>query len=144
MRGAVPNVNINGVRLPLAGGTCKTMLLVYFALCLECMKGYFGKTVNSLRDRISGHRSHMKHMTNANDSFVIDETNCMAAHAYFHHNICDNKGFNQLYKFSIAEIVSGPGSILRREQHYINKYRTFVPLGLNISNPIGLKALLTS
>ena len=142
MMGNVPVMTINRVKLHLAGGNCKTALLIYFSICSECKKPYSGKTINSLRDRISGHRSHMKEMINANDDLLIDDNNCLAAHAYFKHNVTDNKGFNHLYKFSIAEILSDPSIILRREQYYMNKYKTFVPFGLNVSNPIGLKALL--
>ena len=51
-------------------------------------------------------------------------------------------GYAELYTFSIVEKDVTPKNLVIREQHFINKYHTFVPLGLNISNPIGLHALL--
>ena len=77
------------------------------------------------------------------DHFMIDDYNCLAAHAYFCHDVKDNDGFNSLYRFSIVQMLCEPKLLLRREQYYINTYKTFVPYGLNVSNPIGLHALLT-
>ena len=105
-----------------------------------------GKTVNMLRTRINGHRSHLTDMSMADinsDTLMIDDKNCLAAHAYFCHDVRDNTGFNSLYKFSSVQMLCDPKLLLRREQYYINTYKTFVPYGLNISNPIGLHALLT-
>ena len=146
MMGGVPFVNIRGAQLHLSGGNCQTSLLIYLGICVECSKPYMGKTVNELRTRINGHRSHLKEMKTADtcsDEFVIDDTNCLAAHAYFCHGIKESKGFNLLYKFSIVQKLCDPKLLLRREQFYINTYKTFVPHGLNVSNPIGLHALLT-
>ena len=146
MMGETPSIDIRGASVFLAGGNCKTSLLIYLAICLECTKPYMGKTVNMLRNRINGHRSHLKDMLTADkntNELLIDDTNCLAAHAYFCHGTIDNKGFNLLYKFSIVQILCDPKLLLRREQFYINTYKTFVPYGLNVSNPIGLHALLT-
>ena len=72
---------------------------------------------------------------------VTDE-NCLAAHLAIDHAISTSKGFNENYRFSILEHVSTPSNLLRREQYYINLVYTFQPFGLNIADPIGLKARL--
>ena len=141
MMGEVSSVDIRGAQLLLAGGNCQTTLLIYLGICVACLKPYMGKTINELRCRINGHRSHLKEILSADlckNDLLIDDTNCLAAHARFCHCVKDNKSFNLLYKFSIVQKLHDPNLLLRREQFYINKYKTFVPFGLNVSNPIGL------
>ena len=76
------------------------------------------------------------------DELIVDDTNCLAAHALLCHDIKHSKGSNNLYRFSIVQKLCDPKLLLRREQFYINEYRTLIPLGLNLSNPIGLQALI--
>ena len=72
-------------------------------------------------------------------SLEVTDENCLAAHISEFHS---NESFNDSYKFSVIEHVPSPDMLLIREQHYINSLRTFRPFGLNLSNPIGLKAKL--
>ena len=141
MMGEIPHVEINGRLLHFDGGKCRSKCLIYLAMCNHCLKFYIGKTIQELRCKISGHRSFTKSF-NRNEE--VSDENCLAAHLTSMHGVIDSKGFNSSYKFSIIEHVSSPGSLLTREQLHINSYKTFSPFGLNIANPIGLKAKLVS
>ena len=116
---------------------CKSLCIIYFAQCIHCLKCYIGKTIQELRSSIAGHRAH----SFAPLSEVTDE-NCLAAHLTVDHSINGSDGFNKSYKFSVLEHVSTPRVLLTREQFHINSLRTFQPFGLNMSDPIGLKARL--
>ena len=76
----------------------------------------------------------------------MTDENCLAAHLMVEHGIKprDVNAFNRSYKFSIAEHVDTPALLKEREQKRINKWKTFRPFGLNLSNPIGIKAKLIS
>ena len=71
----------------------------------------------------------------------VDDKNTLAVHAYFVHNVKTNEEFNKLYKFSVV-VHLNPSSLQTSEQHYINKFQSFVPFGLNVDNPAGLQAIL--
>ena len=53
------------------------------------------------------------------------------------HSIRTMTGFNSLYKFFIIRHVEKEQLVIS-EQFFINKYFTYKPYGLNVSNPIGL------
>ena len=141
MMGETPHVKVNTKVLRLDGGNCKSSCLIYVAICTHCSKCYFGKTIQALRDRISGHRSFMNIFDRKDE---VSDENCLAAHVITQHNVNDSPGFNLSYKFSVVEHVSAPKLLLTKEQLYINSFRTFRPFGLNTDNPIGLKAQLVS
>ena len=135
---------INGLTLKCEGGNCLSKNIVYFAICQSCIKdnllvGYFGKTVTPLRERVSGHRNRIKDVQNSDS--ILDDSNSLATHAFSKHKIKTNKDFNTNFKFSIG-CRCDPKILETREQHYINKYKTYHPLGLNMANPIGLPGRL--
>ena len=139
MMGNVSSLVIKGKTLHLAGGDCKTKNCIYVAECPECKKYYFGKTTQRLNKRIAGHRNKINGIESETE---FDDFNSLAAHAFFDHDITSVEGFNSLYKFSIANQLHNPSNLLVSEQSFINKYETFFPYGLNIANPIGLRAIL--
>ena len=121
------------------GGNCKSSCVIYLSQCRHCFKYYVGKTIQELRSRIAGHCAQTKSF----DPLIeVTDENCLAAHMVKDHSINDSDSFNDSYRFSILEHVSTPSVLLSREQFYINSLRTFQPFGLNLSDPIGLKARL--
>ena len=136
---SVPFIEFQDKTLRFVGGNCKSSNIIYLARCVHCTLKYFGKTTQTLRERISGHRTFINSFKPGSE--VTDE-NCLAAHVKSRHGVTNTKGFNEAYKFSVVEFVSTPGNLLTREQKYINSFRTFSPFGLNIANPIGLRPIL--
>lgn len=113
--------------------------IIYLDRCVHCTLKYFGKTTQTLCERISGHRTFINSFKPGSE--VTDE-NCLAVHVKSRHGVTNTKGFNEAYKFSVVEFVYTPGNLLTREQKYINSFRTFYPFGLNIAKPIGLRPIL--
>ena len=54
-----------------------------------------------------------------------------------------NKMIFHPHEVFVVEYVNNPNNLLEREQSYVNRYKTFTPYGLNISNPAGVGGLLT-
>ena len=81
-------------------------------------------------------------MRSFDPTLEVTDENCLVAHLATEHFIKGSEGFNEGYKFSVVEHVSTPNMLLIREQFYINSLKTFLPFGLNLSNPIGLRAKL--
>ena len=134
-------VESNGVKVDCTGGNCKTRGLTYAATCQICMKVYVGKTVNSLRERVNGHRSvfydvikHTKsfYTSNKND---IDENQVLGLHLFVDHDKIERGDFNLSYKFDILRVCS-PNRLRLNEQFYIDSLKTVIPYGLNIINSI--------
>ena len=136
---SVPFIEFQDKTLRFVGGNCKSSNIIYLARCVHCTLKYFGKTTQTLRERISGHRTFINSFKPGSE--VTDE-NCLAAHVKSRYGVTNTKGFKEAYKFSVVEFVSTPGNLLTREQKYINSFRTFSPFGLNIANPIGLRPIL--
>ena len=126
-KGTGPGDNAAGHKPPAA---------IYIILTTISIKCYIGKTIQELRSRIAGHRSHVRSF---DPTLEVTDENCLAAHLAEEHFI---EKFNDSYKFSVVDQVSAPNMLLTREQYYINSLRTFLPFGLNLANPIGLKAKL--
>ena len=49
---------VNGLPVPCAPGNCRTRNTIYLVTCKLCEKPYIGRTVQPLRERISGHRGN--------------------------------------------------------------------------------------
>ena len=138
-------ITINNCEINCAGGICTSNNIIYHAKCNSCNLSYFGKTTTPLSIRINGHFGGINKLTTCIDNdpdYKIPDDLALAAHAHFCHNAISRNDFNNIYTFSIVEKDVTPNNLVVREQHYINKYRTFVPVGMNISNPIGLHAIL--
>ena len=76
-------VNINGRVVKSAGGTCSSNNVVYLMQCKICGDGYVGKTVETLRERMKGHRkAFYGTLRNAKNisSIEIDDANIVGIH----------------------------------------------------------------
>ena len=134
-------LKLNNKVLYCAGGNCKSHCIIYCCHCSICKIGYFGKTVGSLHERFNGHASHINKPTD--DKIDITDDNTLANHAKSVHSAKTRKDFNKIYEVFVVEYVNNPNNLLEREQSYVNRYKTFTPYGLNISNPAGVGGLLT-
>ena len=119
--------------LHCSGGDCKSFNLIYCAQCTRCNKAYIGKTTQPLGKRITQHRNPIATISS---SLEIDDTNTLAAHC-IEHSTRTKTGFNSLYRFFVIKYVEREKLVIS-EQFFINKYFTYKPYGLNVSNPIGL------
>ena len=128
-------VVINGITYTCAGGDCSSFNINYCAQCVQCSKGYIGKTVQAFRTRIGQHRGFIGTLDSSKPEDLSDE-NTLAAHA-IEHEIRTKADFNSLYKFSILRYVEKE-HLTKSEQFLINKFNTVRPYGLNVSNPISL------
>ena len=124
---------LSGYYLHCIGGDCKSFNLIYCAQCTRCNKAYIGKTTQPLGKRVTQHRNPIATISS---SLEIDDTNTLAAHC-IEHNTRTKTGFNSLYKFFVIKYVEREKLVIS-EQFFINKYFTYKPYGLNVSNPIGL------
>lgn len=93
---------------------CKTQMLIYLISCKKCQACYVGKTTNSSRDRLNGHRGNIRKGT---------EAYLMRHHFTKVHNISDMqiKPIELCNKNNLAE----------REKHWIRTLNTLFPYGLN-------------
>ena len=128
-------VVVNGITYTCAGGDCSSFNINYFAQCVQCSKGYIGKTVQAFRTRIGQHRGFIGTLDSSTPEDLSDE-NTLAAHA-IEHEIRTKADFNSLYKFSILRYAEKE-NLTSSEQFLINKFNTVRPYGLNVSNPISL------
>ena len=93
---------------------CKTKMLIYLISCKKCQVCYVGKTINSVRDRLNGHRGNIRKGTEA---FL------MYHHFTKVHNICD---------MSIKPIeLCKKDNLAEREKYWIRTLNTLFPYGLN-------------
>jgi hypothetical protein len=116
-------------------GDCKSSRLIYGAQCLLCKIQYAGQTVNKLRTRISGHRSHMNRTPDIEPTEDTDEAS-LANHLKNEHGMDSVELFNVMYSFTILQI--DPPDLDKAEQQWISQLVTMHPYGLNIEKPRGV------
>ena len=111
---------INGTPLRIPQHlNCKSKNIIYMWNCKLCDEAYFGRTVQSCRNRTSGHRSCFNNADKV-------EKSALSMHAKdAHENDFSLKTFN----VSVVKKVS-PQQLRREEFKFIDKYRT-ASLGLN-------------
>jgi hypothetical protein len=131
---------INGLAVPCAPGNCKTKNTIYLVTCKLCYKPYFGRTVQIICSRMSGHRRNFYKVLNNED---IDETSddySLGLHLVHEHGCTDREDFNKHLQVQIIENCS-PSSLEKKEHLYIHKFKTLYPVGLNKNNPFELSIL---
>ena len=140
MIGAENTQTINGLAVPCAPGNCKTKNTIYLVTCTLCHKPYIGRTVQSLHERMSGHRGNFyKVLTNE----AVDETKddySLGLHLVNEHNSVEREDFNRHFKVQIVENCS-PSNLDKKEHLFIHKFKTLYPIGLNRNNPFGLSVI---
>ena len=132
---------VNGLPVTTAPGNCKTKNVIYLVSCRLCKKTYFGRTVQLICKRMSGHREcYYKVLRKPDDVDVHSDDFSLGLHIANEHGCTDEGDFNRLYNVQIIENCS-PSSLEKKEHCYIHKYNTLFPIGLNKTNPFGLPIL---
>ena len=131
------HIRIGDKTLYCSGGNCLSNNLIYGVQCLLCLIAYIGKTVQTLRNRISGHRGFMNKL-DTSMNIEIDNDCTLAAHLIFDHGLRSKDDFNRVYKFYILRYVNNTEFLTTEEQRLINYFDTLKPKGLNVNNPVGL------
>ena len=126
-----------------AGGTCSTRMVIYHAKCNHCGKVYVGKTVQTLADRVSGHRSNFYTCITSTNLVTLfaDDEHLLGLHLYCNHHLQYKTAFNESYTFSILEKCS-PNNIDLKEHLWIHRLKCIVPYGLNSHDPFGIPLAL--
>ena len=134
-----PNLKL----LYTSGGNCSSRMLIYRAQCKHCSKVYVGKTVQTLADRVSGHRSnYYTCITSTNLSALFkDDEHLLGLHLYCNHHLQYRQALNESYIFSILEKCS-PNNIDLKEHLWIHRLKCIVPFGLNSHDPFGIPLVL--
>ena len=133
---------VNGLPISFAPGNCKTRNVIYLVLCRLCGKPYFGRTIQFICKRMSGHRDKFYVVLAGSE---VDETNddySLGLHLVHEHGVVDRTDFDKHYQVHIVENCS-PSSLEKKEHLYIHKFNTLYPVGLNKINPFGLSRLST-
>ena len=107
--------------------TCTSYNIIYLITCTQCKMQYVGQTSNTLRLRMNGHRSDIKHKKDTPVARHFNQTN------------------HTLENLHITPIEYLPDkskdSRENKETFWINKLRTMDPAGINIDSqpqyPIG-------
>ena len=121
------------------GGNCLSHNIIYMAQCKICHLGYIGKTTQSLRNRINGHRDAIESLGSLTE---ISDKEALSAHVLIDHQ--NHLNFNSVYKLYVVRNMVEPRLLLSTEQFYINTFSTRKPTGLNIDNPIKVSVLRTA
>ena len=127
---------------------CQDLVLVYHEIsfillhaCLICLKGYVGKTVTCLRQRVNGHRAlYYKVITNPTEIIVNNKYNndlSLVYHLHKEHDCKNRKDFNKFYRFTIIQHC-GPSSLDVTEHKWIHRLKTLEPGGINSVNPFSI------
>ena len=141
-----PFATVNGKKVRLSSGSCKTYNIIYLAECKICKKHYTGRTIDHLHIRINGHRhwfSIILKKGEANDLGSLDTTNdlyTLGLHLHLEHGCSNPQDFDRYLSFSILEVVN-PSDIEVKEYKWMHRLNTFQPVGINIEYPFGLPYL---
>ena len=139
----ISNVTVNGQKVVLPNGNCKSKNIIYLAQCNLCSnKCYVGRTVQTLNKRVNGHRQSLSTVVKKGLNYVnspdTEDTFCLGIHLFNEHGITSN--FNDYFTFHVLEHVS-PLQMEKCEHLWIHKLNTLFPYGMNRSNPFGLPVL---
>ena len=136
-------VTVNGKRINLPNGNCKSKNIIYLAECnLYIDNCYVGRTVQPLHKRVCGHRQGFANVVKKGIDYVsaldTDDTYSLGIHLYNEHGLTSE--FNKHYTFHVLEHVS-PLQMEKIEHLWIHKLNTLFPNGINRSNPFSLPLL---
>ena len=138
---------ISGVKVKPAPGTCSTYNIVDIFVCRLCSKCYVGRTVRTLHERVSEHRSKFYKLLSDpsirfSDDFLSEESDVysLGNHLIEHHFLSDKADFGATYEVFIL-INSSPSNLEVNEHKFIQKLRTLKPHGINSCDPFGIPLL---
>ena len=132
-------VNINGRVTKSAGGTCSSNNVVYLMQCKICGDGYVGKTVETLRERMKGHRkafyATLRNIHKIN-KIEADDDNIVGLHLVQKHHKTKREDFSESYEVTILSKDITPCRIRIVEQSFIDQLHTIAPFGMNQNNSL--------
>ena len=134
---------VNGKTVVPRCGSCISRNIIYLVLCSLCSKGYIGKTTNTLRCRVNGHRAiHRKVISSNGASIQLVRTNhqddlSLGYHLFKEHGSSLSTDFNNYFKFSIVQHCS-PNLLDVTEHKWIHRLHTLEPGGINSMNPFAI------
>ena len=131
-----PSTTVNGKNVKSAPGTCKTYNIIYLVQCSVCKKGYVGRTVNTLNERMNGHRSKFYDIINGKTIDITSDDYSLGLHL-IDHGLVAHIDFNSSFQTFILENCS-PRQLETKENKYIHLLKALRPHGLNTVNPFGL------
>ena len=139
----VTSLNVNGKKVVMPSGNCKSKNVIYLAKCNLCIDNcYVGRTVQTLNKRVTGHRSGFSTVVDKGLDYVNspdpDDTYSLGVHLHKVHGLTSD--FNKYYKFHVLEHVS-PSTMEKSEHLWIHKLNTLFPHGINRTNPFALPVL---
>ena len=131
---------VNGLPISCAPGNCKSKNVIYLVTCRICHKPYFGRTVQLIHNRMSGHRECYYIILDGKNIDDLSDDFSLGLHLVQEHGCVDREDFNNLLAVQIVENCS-PSLLEKKEHLYIHKFKTLTPFGLNKVNPFGLSLL---
>ncbi len=146
MLNSAPFTMVNGRKVRLASGTCKSSNICYLAVCELCNKPYTGRTVDEMHNRVNGHRHMFREVlkkSEENNIASVDTDNdlyTLGLHLHLEHGCIHPNDFDRYFRFSILEVVS-PSNINVKEFKWMHKLNSFQPIGINVEYPFGLPYL---
>ena len=98
--------------------TCQTKFCIYQLGCKKCSMQYVGKTIETVRDRLNGHRGHIRRGTEA-----------LVMHEHF-----AGKDGHDIASITIKpiEVCNNKKTLNEREKYWIKELNTVYPYGLNM------------
>jgi hypothetical protein len=140
------SVEVNGIVAKPSGGTCISYNIIYCFVCTICTKGYIGRSVQQLNERLGQHRRNyyvmLKDINNAltDDLYRKDDEYSLGLHLIEVHSLCDKNSFENSFQVFIIDMCS-PKSLEVNEHRFIHSLKTLQPHGLNAVDPFGIPLL---
>ena len=107
--------------------------------CKICGDGYVGKTVETLRERMKGHRkafyATLRNIHKIN-KIEADDDNIVGLHLVQKHHKTKREDFSESYEVTILSKDITPCRIRIVEQSFIDQLHTIAPFGMNQNNSL--------
>ena len=121
----------NTFKSSVCGGTfrinhhfnCDSLGIVYLITCMKCDEQYVGSTVTAFRKRFNNHKSSLSRYGKGQKEICVK-------HLYSHFY---TEGHSGIKDFSVQVIdVTDVNNPTERECFWIEKLKTYIPMGLNV------------
>lgn len=131
----------NGKTFKTPPADCNSNNVIYLAECRLCGMQYTGRTVQLLRNRISGHRLWMNKAKSpkveGKNDFINEDEAALSDHLKSVHNLSTSDDFDKNLEFTVIKFCD-PRDLENSEFKSICDMKTSSPFGLNIAKPFGL------
>ena len=141
-----PFTVVNGQKIRVGSGNCKTYSICYLAVCAICNKPYTGRTIDMMCNRVSGHRAMYKNILKRSEENTLasletdNDLYSLGLHLHLEHGCTNPNDFDRLFRFAILEVVN-PSNINVKEFKWMHQLNSFQPIGINVEYPFGLPYL---